>query len=523
MNSINSKIDQKPLQEKKKFNLAIVGGGRACKFFLDLLAEESFPYLDIRIKCVCDINPKAQGMLLAQKMGIPTMDNFKKLFEIKDLDAVIELTNSKALPELIAMRPERVGVIEHNIGRLLRYLFEINQKLMLEKRRTGMEKGYYDILFKQSNLGVVVLDRDFTIVDANDVYLRAVRKTGRHVIGKKCHEVVKGFFAPCPATEPGFECPLIKTLETGTSSHIIHDYPVSKDKTAYFNIATYPVRDQNNEIFRVIELWRDITSEMTQKWANKVKRLEADMKKIIQEDRLVSLGKLVASSVHEINNPIQGLLTFSYMMEEMIGKNHLETEDIEKFKMFLPHMTRELERCGQIVSGLLAFSRESPLEFIGVDVNTILDSVISLTSHKLALSNIALKTEIFPKPLLVYGDCNQLQQCFLNLIFNSIEAMPDGGEILISTETTSQNNNNKVKVQINDNGIGISKKDMEHIFDPFFTTKAVGEGTGLGLSIVYGIIKEHDGTINVDSTPGLGTSFTILLPQCKGMEQEKKL
>lgn len=504
------KNDHKLRRQKKKLNLAIVGGGRACKFFLDLLAEESFPYLDIRIACVCDTNPNAQGMLMAEKMGIPTTDDFKKVFKINNLDTVIELTNSKALPELIAMRPEGVGVIEHNFGRLLRHLFEVNQKLMLARRHASMERGYYDILFKQSNLGVVVLDTNFTIIDANDVYLRAVRKTGRHVIGKKCHEIVKGFYAPCPARDPGFECPLVKTLETGTSSHIIHEYAVSEEKTAYFNIATYPVRDQNNKIFRVIELWRDITSEMTQKWADKVKRLEANMKKIIQEDRLVSLGKLVASSVHEINNPIQGLLTFSYMMEEMISKEYLEKKEIEKFRIFLPHMTRELERCGQIVSGLLAFSRESPLEFMEVDINSIIDSVISLTAHKLLLSNIVLEKKDSPLPLIVLGDCNQLQQCFLNLIFNAIEAMPEGGKIVISASVNHQSQ--EIQIDIKDDGSGISKQNMEHIFDPFFTTKAVGQGTGLGLSIVYGIIKDHEGRINVKSRPGRGTCFSILLP-----------
>jgi len=235
------------------------------------------------------------------------------------------------------------------------------------------------------------------------------------------------------------------------------------------------------------------------------------MRKMIQEDRLVSLGKLVASSVHEINNPIQGLLTFSHIMEEMTAKDSLKPEDLVQIREFVSHMTRELDRCGNIVAGLLAFARESPLDFVNADINDILMTVISLTGHKLELSNINLKTAIdIHSPLIVHGDNHQLQQCFLNLIFNAIEAMPDGGILNISSGLCREDE--MVRIEISDNGNGIENKDRGHIFDPFYTTKAEGQGTGLGLSIVYGIIKDHDGDIKVNSIPGKGASFILFFP-----------
>jgi len=279
--------------------------------------------------------------------------------------------------------------------------------------------------------------------------------------------------------------------------------------TVYFSISAYPIRDANNKTSHIIELWQDITAEIVEKWENKVKKIHSDMKKIVQEDRLVALGKLVASSVHEINNPIQGLLTFSHIIKDMTHKDSLEKEDLNQLREFNRHMIRELERCGEIVTGLLAFSRESTLELVNADINDILHTVVSLTRHKLELSDIKVKTFLSKSPLIIYMDINQMQQCFLNLIFNAIDAMPKGGEINIKSGFDKIKK--KVWVKISDRGYGIREKDIEHIFDPFFTTKEEG-GTGLGLSIVYGIVKDHNGDISVKSIPNEGTSFIITFP-----------
>ena len=207
---------------------------------------------------------------------------------------------------------------------------------------------------------------------------------------------------------------------------MIHEHTISSDRAIYCDMVTYPVKDPAGEIVRVIEVWRDITEELSSRWERRARALKADLRKLIQEDRLISLGKLVASSVHEINNPIQGLLTFSHLMQEILDESEPDAEDLEKFREYLSLMSRELERCGGIVSGLLSFSRTSSTDFKDVDLNEILEQVISLTRHKMELQNIQLNTELSPKPLLINGDPNQLQQCFLNLVFNAIEAMPGG-------------------------------------------------------------------------------------------------
>jgi signal transduction histidine kinase len=171
-----------------------------------------------------------------------------------------------------------------------------------------------------------------------------------------------------------------------------------------------------------------------------------------------------------------------------------------------------LERCGDIVSGLLSFSRETPEDYTIISLNETLESVIALTKHRMELQSIQLISRLFPGLLMVHGNSNQLQQCLLNLIFNAMEAMPEGGKLKVMSKLDSDKE--KVRIEIHDTGFGIDRKDLNHIFDPFFTTKKEGRGTGLGLSIAYGVVKKHSGDIWVKSKPGKGSSFFISLP-CK--------
>jgi signal transduction histidine kinase len=303
---------------------------------------------------------------------------------------------------------------------------------------------------------------------------------------------------------------MVETLRTGMSAHVLHEHHSPEGQPKYCNIVTYPLKDQNGEIFRIIEVWRDITEELSHRWDKKVKELKSDLQKVVQEDRIISLGKLAASCAHEINNPIQGLLTFSHLMQEILAQGKPSSEDLEQFKKYLSLMSKELERCGNIVSGLLSFSRESTIEYNMIDLNEVLEAVLTLTQHKMKLKNIQVIAKLSPKPLMAKGDANQLQQCFLNLIFNAISAMPNGGELYVISKPDKAQK--KACIEIRDTGYGIPEETLDHIFDPFFTTKEGGEATGLGLSIVYGITKNHGGNIQLNSKVEEGTSVVLDFP-----------
>jgi len=234
------------------------------------------------------------------------------------------------------------------------------------------------------------------------------------------------------------------------------------------------------------------------------------MNKLIQEDRMISLGKLVASSAHEINNPIQGVLTFSHLILDILNKEAPGSADLNSIKKHVTLMSQELERCGTIVSGLLSFARESSVEYLKTDINEVLKAVITLVRHKMKLHDITLNLSLSPLPVIISGDANQLQQCFLNLIFNAIEAIETFGEINIYSKFDPSGN--KALIEIHDTGCGIPEEYIDHIFDPFFTTKQEGEGTGLGLSIVYGVVKNHRGNIKTESSKGQGSIFILTFP-----------
>jgi PAS domain S-box-containing protein len=244
-----------------------------------------------------------------------------------------------------------------------------------------------------------------------------------------------------------------------------------------------------------------------------VRRLErelTDQARILHQDKMMSLGRLAASVVHEINNPLTGVLNYLRLMQRLTAKGSPGAEELEKFRRYLELAANEISRCSNIVSNLLTFSRKSPQAFSALTIRELIDRCVVLSQHKLELSKIELETEIERNVPAVRGDVNQLQQCLINLILNAVDAMPDGGRLRLSVSFDAQRN--RVCIRVSDNGGGIASQDLPQIFEPFFTTKQEGYGTGLGLSTVYGIVEQHGGTVEVDSRLGEGSTFTIELP-----------
>lgn len=244
-----------------------------------------------------------------------------------------------------------------------------------------------------------------------------------------------------------------------------------------------------------------------------IRRLEqqfADQARLLHQDKMISLGRLAASVVHEINNPLAGVLNYARLMLKIMKKGPMTEEYQDKFANYLNLMENETNRCSKIVSNLLAFSRKSDLEFADVAINELMEKCLMLSGHKLQLSNITLERQLQDGLPSIRGDYNQIQQCVINLIFNSIDAMPQGGKLTAATSYSPSDRT--ILIRVTDTGCGISKEDLPHIFEPFFTTKTEGQGLGLGLSMVEGIIDRHKGSIDVVSEPGKGTTFTLKLP-----------
>jgi signal transduction histidine kinase len=197
-------------------------------------------------------------------------------------------------------------------------------------------------------------------------------------------------------------------------------------------------------------------------------------------------------------------------MLQILGRGPLSEDRRKKFQRYLELVEAETSRCSNIVSSLLTFSRKSPPTFEQVRIDNLLERCTILSQHKLELSNIRLEVAIDSDLPPIKGDFNQLQQCIINLIFNAIDAMPEGGILYLQGHYDLVKR--QVGITVKDTGPGILPEDLPHIFEPFYTTKKEGYGAGLGLSTVYGIVEHHGGSIDVQNQPGQGAAFTIRLP-----------
>ncbi len=244
-----------------------------------------------------------------------------------------------------------------------------------------------------------------------------------------------------------------------------------------------------------------------------IRRLEremADQARILHQDKMMSLGRLAASVVHEINNPLSGILNYARLMKRLLERGELEAETLDKFRRYLDVVEGETGRCSRIVSNLLSFSRRAGEEFREVDPGELLERSALLSRHKLELQGIELEVSSPDNLPRIKGDMNQLQQCLINLIFNAADVMPQGGRLYLGAE--SDQTGRWVVLRVRDTGPGIDEDILSHIFEPFYTTKQEGTGVGLGLSTVYGIVERHRGVVDVETGPGKGTEFRIKLP-----------
>ena len=280
--------------------------------------------------------------------------------------------------------------------------------------------------------------------------------------------------------------------------------------------------------------------------------------KLLHRDKLISLGRLSASVVHEINNPLAGILNYSKLMGRILKQKTLTPQYLEKFANYLQLIESESARVSGIVSSLLTFSRKNEPVISDVSVPKLINECVLLSRHRMELSQITFQSDIAPDIPVIQGDFNQLQQCLINLIFNAVDAMapkdnsdaitrgdalsqgkdPYSNDCNESSKENDRNNvvpvlkklrinafcdfnrgatgnephNGSVVIRVIDNGHGIEKEHMKKIFEPFFTTKAEGYGVGLGLSIIFGIMERHGGQVEVESVVGKGSTFSLRLP-----------
>jgi signal transduction histidine kinase len=235
-----------------------------------------------------------------------------------------------------------------------------------------------------------------------------------------------------------------------------------------------------------------------------IAQLESTQAQLIHSEKMSAIGEIYAGLTHEINNPL-GV---------MIGKLELLLKSAPE-RQSSPELTRDLEiinrnalRIAELIRSLLIFARKTTFTFSPTALNHTISEVLELVEKPFAKQAIRIESQFDPKLSYCHGSPNHLQQVFLNLLNNARDAMPRGGTITLRTYSK----NGSVIAEVEDTGTGIAPENRKRVFEPFFTTKGLGKGTGLGLSVAYGLIKTHGGEIEVESTPGKGTLFRVILP-----------
>lgn len=254
------------------------------------------------------------------------------------------------------------------------------------------------------------------------------------------------------------------------------------------------------------------TQSLETKVEERTRELQVAHQKLEQSDRLASLGRLSASVAHEINNPVSGVLNLATLMQRIVTDDGIPRQRLEEFRGYLSLVIRETRRIARIVSDLLLFSRRSRPAPRPADLNQTIQTTLSLVDHKLKLMGVEAEFRADPELPLLVCDEAQIQQVVLNLVLNAAEATQSHGSGKIRIETKTDTEHGNLVLRVTDDGEGIPPENLAKIFEPFFTTKDDGKGVGLGLSVVYGIVRGHGGEIDVDSTLGKGTTFTVTLP-----------
>jgi two-component system, NtrC family, sensor kinase len=251
------------------------------------------------------------------------------------------------------------------------------------------------------------------------------------------------------------------------------------------------------------------SQQLEYKVQKKSEELGAAQNELIHIERIASLGKLSSSVAHEINNPLSGILVYTKLIYKQLSNPELDAAKKDTILRNLKLIENETKRCGEIVKGLLEFSKKDQEDFESKHLHKILQETYDLMIHSIKIANISFIADLKAKSDLIFCSPNQIKQACVAILVNASEAVHENGEIVIST---SNPDIETIRLDISDNGIGIPEDDIPQIFQPFFSTKHDTSGIGLGLAIVHGIVKSHNGKIDVKSELGRGTTISITLP-----------
>ena len=383
----------------------------------------------------------------------------------------------------------------------------------------GISQNEFETILNGIRDFILIISPDQKILEVNDAFLKHMRYRRHEVIGRSCYEVFQRVTRKSSNCHK--KCPLDQVIQKRRHCQVELSRVDQKGKTWYTELTIFPIWKKKGKIHKFIEISRDITQRKHDEKKNRehlqkmveerTRQLKESHGQLLHKDKMSSLGKLSSSVVHEINNPVAGILNLVLLCKRILKEDAVTESQLDQFAQYLDLMETETRRVTRITSNLLAFARQSKIEITRFDVNELMEQILMLNANLLRINKIRIIEDLEQDLPLIRGSEDQIQQVIMNLISNAVESMAQTPEKWLTLKTISTPDRQSVKIQIKDTGAGISRACISKIFEPFFSTKKKGKGVGLGLSVVYGIIKEHGGKVYVDSTEDRGTCFTITL------------
>ncbi len=297
-----------------------------------------------------------------------------------------------------------------------------------------------------------------------------------------------------------------EAVSKGDNSRRLEVKPHQLSDMRMVSVAFNHMLDNLQKASTELQNWSQQLEYKVQKKSEELGQVQNELMNI---ERIASLGRLSLSVAHEINNPLSGILIYAKLIQKQLQNQDLEPAKKESMLKNLKLIENETKRCGDIVKGLLDFSRKDQNDFEPRNLNGILIETYDLLTHPMKVSNISFLSDFSAKKDLIFCSPNQIKQVCVAILVNAMEAIHENGEVLFRTTNPDDSH---IRIDITDNGSGIAADDLPHIFEPFFSTKEKANGIGLGLAIVHGIVQNHKGKNEVRSERGKGTTISIILP-----------
>lgn len=416
---------------------------------------------------------------------LPEFDGLAVLQKIRqmDLDTPVVMVSGEG-SEVVAVEALKKGACDYLVkdrnflSILPTMLQKTIEKHQLELKLRESRRKYQNMFDGISDI-IYQVDHNYHLISANKSFAEHCKTDFRDLIGKKCHEM---FF---DSTEPCTDCPAKDTFKTSVSRSVEKSH-----QNEVFEMRSYPIFNSDEQVESVAVYSKDITEQKTLQ------------KSLIQHEKLATIGLLASGVAHEIRNPLNIIETARYYLAEF-----LKDQDSD-IKEKLEIISKNVRRTSNIISNLLEFSRNSDNAQDNININRLIESTVSLIGKELTAKNIEFQFSP-ADTYFAFFSIDALKQVLLNIIINSVQAMPAGGTLTVDIEKKDLET---IHIHVTDSGDGIPPENLPHIFSPFFTTKEVGEGTGLGLYIAHMILEREGGSIEVRSEVNQGTTFTVSLP-----------